>query len=251
MKLLPIASQVVSPFEGMGLDILGIDEETELGLTRFASRMVDFGATGVEEIFQNIKFILITEYFSVVLDREFGTKWTMVDKPIPIAMLMLDQEVAMKIALYEPRASFEEIEYSGDGLTGKLEPNVKCRILVTEGQQRAAPALEEPSYVVQGLTAEQIGRLPSELQAVARPAPPAGILIPVAGRMGSPGPPGPAGPAGPEGTGGPQGRRGSFWFTGHGVPSITAPTAQAEDLYLDTNTGNVWKFDLGRWVRQT
>lgn len=250
MKLLPIASQVVSPFEGMGLDILGIDEETELGLTRFASRMIDFGATGVEEIFQNIKFILITEYFSVVLDREFGTKWTMVDKPIPIAMLMLDQEVAMKIALYEPRASFEEIEYSGDGLNGKLEPNVKCRILVTEGQQRAVPALEEPSYVVQGLTAEQIGQLPSELRAVARLAPPAGILIPVAGR---PGPMGPIGPEGKPGEGlqGPQGRRGSFWFTGHGVPSITAPTAQPEDLYLDTDTGDVWKFDLGRWVRQT
>src|SRR5258707_1631362 len=92
---------------------------------------IDFGATGKHEIFQNIKYIILTEYFSVPLDREFGMDYSMVDKPIPIAEAVLSQEVAMKIALYEPRAQFREINFVRDMIVGKLSPSVKVVLLTT------------------------------------------------------------------------------------------------------------------------
>jgi hypothetical protein len=95
------------------------------------SQDIDFGATGVEEVFQNVKYILLTEYFSVPLDREFGMDFTMVDKPIPIAEAMLTQEIAIKISLYEPRCQFTEINFEGKGIEGKLNPLVTINILST------------------------------------------------------------------------------------------------------------------------
>lgn len=103
----------------------------ELGLA-YLDQDIDFGAVGRFEIFQNIKFILTTAIWSVPLDREFGMDYSMVDKPIPVAEAMLSQEIAMKIALYEPRARFESVSFSGDGLQGKLNPNVVVAILSTD-----------------------------------------------------------------------------------------------------------------------
>lgn len=241
--------RAVQPFGGIGLTLL--TDADEIGLTKFASSMIDFGATGVEEIYQNIKFILKTEYFSVVLDREFGTNYTMVDKPIPIAMLMLDQEVAMKISLYEPRAIFEEIVYSGDGIEGKLEANVKCRLVVTTGQEGMAVAGEEPQYVVRGLTLEQLAGLPAEIREGAVQKATGIILVP--GPMGPPGRQGEIGPQGPPGetgpAGGPAGSRGSLWFSGHGNPTSTTGV-RTNDHYLDVDSGNIWIFEGIRWVKK-
>lgn len=68
------------------------------------------------------------------------------------------------------------------------------------------------------------------------------------------GPIGPPGPEGPEGIPGPTGQRGSIWLTG-----TTAPDQPGEvegDMWLDTTTGNVWRWDQsvgpsGMWVRDT
>jgi hypothetical protein len=86
---------------------------------------INFAATGVKEIVQNVKYIVLTDYYSVPLDREFGFNAVMVDKPIPVAELVISQEVAMKIALYEPRCVFEEVNFTGDGMEGKLIPEIK------------------------------------------------------------------------------------------------------------------------------
>ena len=92
---------------------------------------IDFGAVGKNEIFQNIKFIVLTEYFSVPLDREFGMNYSMVDRPMRVAEAILTQEVALKITLYEPRAQFREISFEEDWLPGHLSPNVNVTILTT------------------------------------------------------------------------------------------------------------------------
>jgi hypothetical protein len=92
---------------------------------------IDFGAVGRNEIFQNIKYIVLTEFFSVPLDREFGMDYSMVDRPMRIAEAILSQEVAMKITLYEPRAQFREINYEENMLAGKLSPTVKVVLLTT------------------------------------------------------------------------------------------------------------------------
>jgi hypothetical protein len=53
------------------------------------------------------------------------------------------------------------------------------------------------------------------------------------GVTGSPGPPG------PEGEPGDTGQRGSYWFTGDGVPVSSA--ANQLDMYLDNLTGDVYQ----------
>lgn len=90
--------------------------------------MIDFGAVGEREVFQNVKYALLTTVYSVPLDREFGIDATFVDKPIPIAQIVLSQEVALKIGLYEPRARFRDVSFEGDGLEGKLEPTIEIEI---------------------------------------------------------------------------------------------------------------------------
>lgn len=54
------------------------------------------------------------------------------------------------------------------------------------------------------------------------------------------GPQGATGGQGPQGTVGSTGPRGATWFTGAGVPG-TIPTQQIGDLYLDTNSGDIYK----------
>lgn len=93
--------------------------------------LIDFGAIGEKEVWQNVKYALLTTYYSVPLDREFGIDATFVDKPMPVAQIVLSQEVALKIGLYEPRARFEDVSFEGDGLLGKLEPTVKISIDLT------------------------------------------------------------------------------------------------------------------------
>jgi|SRR5271165_1408175 len=116
----------------MNLEFTNITDEQRDEVAAFmAQGMIDFGAIGLIEIAQNVLTILTTMYYSVVLDREFGFDATMVDKPIPVAQMLLPQEIAYKIALYEPRAQFEDIAYPATDEEGKLIPRVKIRILVT------------------------------------------------------------------------------------------------------------------------
>lgn len=117
-----------------GIELSLIDVELEPGVEvpqRLSSTMIDFGAVGIDEIYQNIKYIILTPYFSVVLDREFGFDYTLVDKPEPVARLMIDQEITMKIALYEPRAFFKETRYDEFEQEGKVRPIVIAGLLVT------------------------------------------------------------------------------------------------------------------------
>lgn len=111
--------------------VAGIDVVDEAGFA-YLSGDIDFGATGRNEIFQNIRFIVLTEFFSVPLDREFGFDYSLVDKPMAIAEAIFSQEVAMKITLYEQRAQFREISYVRDEMIGKLSPTVNVVIISTD-----------------------------------------------------------------------------------------------------------------------
>jgi phage baseplate assembly protein W len=101
---------------------------------------IDFGAIGRDEIMQNLRYIILTEYFSVPLDREFGFDYSMIDKPMAVAEAVLAQEVAMKISLYEPRAQFRSISYVRDELIGKLSPSVVVALLTTAELPPSVPA---------------------------------------------------------------------------------------------------------------
>jgi phage baseplate assembly protein W len=94
------------------------------------SALIDFGATGVYEVFQNVKYILLTTVFSVPLDREFGIDASWVDKPMNVAEYMIAQDVALKISMYEPRAIFRDISFTAD-VDGKLQPSVTIEVDLT------------------------------------------------------------------------------------------------------------------------
>ncbi len=89
---------------------------------------INFGATGVEEILQNVAFIMATAMMSCPLDREFGWDMTVIDTPINIAKARITAKLTEAINKFEPRALIESIEVTGDGLVGSLKPKVKVRI---------------------------------------------------------------------------------------------------------------------------
>lgn len=63
--------------------------------------------------------------------------------------------------------------------------------------------------------------------------------------------PGPQGPVGPTGSPGEHGERGNYWYTGVGRPGVSILAPKEGDLYLETNTNNVWKYQMGEWVTIT
>lgn len=90
-------------------------------------KRIDFGATGVAEILQNVAFILATPQFSCPLARDFA--WSPdVDAPINIAQARAAAKITEAIRLYEPRAEVTQISFRGDALNGQLIPVVKVRI---------------------------------------------------------------------------------------------------------------------------
>lgn len=89
---------------------------------------IDFGATGVDEILQNVAFIMASAMMSCPLDREFGWDMTVIDTPINIAKARTTAKLTEAINKFEPRALIESIEVTGDGLVGSLKPKVKVKI---------------------------------------------------------------------------------------------------------------------------
>lgn len=89
---------------------------------------IDFGATGVKEILQNVAFILSTSLMSCPLDREFG--WDMgIDDPIHLRKARYTYEVTEAITKFEPRAVVLSVTFdSNQLLNGKLKPKVRVDI---------------------------------------------------------------------------------------------------------------------------
>jgi len=70
----------------------------------------------------------------------------------------------------------------------------------------------------------------------------AGPLSPYTYSIGPAGPAGPTGATGAPGPVGPDGVRGSRWYTGSGPP-VSVPDARVDgDMYLDQDTGNVYRW---------
>ena len=81
----------------------------------------------VEEIIQNVRIIFTTMKYSVPLDRLFGVSATMLDKPMPKAMAILQAEIMAAINKYEPRCHVTKVSFDGD-MDGRLVPRVRIEI---------------------------------------------------------------------------------------------------------------------------
>ena len=262
-----VTTLVMSPTLG------AVQVADELGFA-YLSAEIDFGATGRNEIHQNIKYIVLTEYFSVPLDREFGLEYSMVDKPMAVAEAIFSQEVAMKISLYEPRAQFRSIDFTRDEMIGKLSPDIKVVLLTTSELPRSLPLMGDaallppPGGIVATIeevdlpafyaTMIALARVPGPTGAEGRPGDSATIEVGTT-TTGEPGTEAlvvnvgnandaifdfviPRGDKGEQGTG--------LTIKGTVPTSSALPTTGNEpgDMWITTDTGHGWTWDGDSWV---
>lgn len=87
----------------------------------------------VNAVLQNIALILATPKGSVPFYREFGLSQEFLDKPMPVAKVMMIGEVREAIESWEPRAAVVNIRFAENPLEpGRLTPTVEVEIPVGE-----------------------------------------------------------------------------------------------------------------------
>lgn len=75
-----------------------------------------------------------------------------------------------------------------------------------------------------------------------------GPLAPASYSTGPAGPAGLQGPTGATGATGDPGLRGSRWYTGAGAPAAVPDSRVTGDMWLDENSGDVWRWDGASWT---
>ena len=129
------------------------------------------------------------------------------------------------MAVYDPTNGICQAKVPGTSLTDPLGYNV-------EVYSREANAVPGGPPLPSALLAR--GQIVTEGSAYNQEGPLNMINVPVVT-----GPPGPQGPAGV---------RGSKWFTGNGDPTVSVSDSKVNgDMYLDEDTGNVWRYDGVVW----
>lgn len=84
----------------------------------------------VISVLQNIALVLRTPKGSVPMYREFGLSQTFLDKPMPVAKVMMISELKEAIERWEPRAEFVGVTFSANASNpGELDPTVEVRII--------------------------------------------------------------------------------------------------------------------------
>jgi hypothetical protein len=89
---------------------------------------VNFAASGMDEILQNLRTIITTAQGSVPLDRGFGVDFADLDVAIPIAQARLTARIVEAIHQYEPRVEVTAVTYAANHMTGQLMPTVRFRL---------------------------------------------------------------------------------------------------------------------------
>ncbi|WP_458412785.1 hypothetical protein ACNQFZ_18540 [Schinkia sp. CFF1] len=85
--------------------------------------------TVVEEILQNVRFIITSYAFSCPMDRDFTWSPEELDGPINVVKARIRAKLAEAIPKYEPRAELLEVLFKTDNaLEGNLIPIVRVRI---------------------------------------------------------------------------------------------------------------------------
>ncbi len=96
-----------------------------------APQPINIGATGLEEIFQNVRIILGTVRGTVPLDRPFGVSDTVLDEPLPEAVARLSGEIVGEVEKQEPRVKVISVHFLPDAdgaVDGRLYPVVEIEV---------------------------------------------------------------------------------------------------------------------------
>lgn len=84
----------------------------------------------VASILQNVAIILATRKGDVPLCRGLGLSQTFVDKPMPVARVLLHADVKESVEQYEPRVEVVDVTFQEDrSAPGRLIPTVEVKII--------------------------------------------------------------------------------------------------------------------------
>jgi phage baseplate assembly protein W len=87
-----------------------------------------FGTSGIQEVMQNVKLIIMTRKGTQPLDRDFGISFDFLDSPMPMVQVKVEQEIFMALRKYEPRAVLKQITWNSDPISGSVKPNVSIQV---------------------------------------------------------------------------------------------------------------------------
>lgn len=83
----------------------------------------------VNSVLQNVALILATPKGSVPFYRDFGVSNAFIDKPLPVAKVMMIGEVREAVETWEPRAAVRNVSFAEDPVEpGRLIPTVEVEI---------------------------------------------------------------------------------------------------------------------------
>lgn len=82
----------------------------------------------VPSVLQNVALILATPKGGSPMYRDFGLDQSFLDKPLPVAKVMLRVAVKEAIEDWEPRASFVDMTFAGD----PADPASLCPVVTVE-----------------------------------------------------------------------------------------------------------------------
>lgn len=95
----------------------------DLGRLRFSE------TNTINSVLQNIAVILATRKGSIPLYREFGLDNSFVDKPMPVAKVLMIAPVREAVETWEPRAAVLNVSFKEDASNpGALIPMVEVEI---------------------------------------------------------------------------------------------------------------------------
>ena len=92
----------------------------------------DLGATGLNEILQNVRVILTTRIGTVMLDRRFGLDFSFLDAPQNKAQLIMVQQMCLGLTYFEPRVTFSSIQFDIDKTTYAMNVTLAITINTAE-----------------------------------------------------------------------------------------------------------------------
>jgi hypothetical protein len=89
---------------------------------------LNLGATGLNEVLQNVRIIVTTRIGTVMLDRKFGLEYNFLDAPQNKAQLMLVQQLCQGLTNFEPRVTFSRIQFSIDPVSYAMNVTLAVNI---------------------------------------------------------------------------------------------------------------------------
>lgn len=97
------------------------------------SENFDLGATGLNEVLQNVRVIITTRIRQVQLDRRLGMSFNFVDAPMNWAQRMIIMDVCYALTHQEPRAVFKQINFApSQAQPGRMDVRLSVNVDTSE-----------------------------------------------------------------------------------------------------------------------